>query len=55
MDPALELLEGSQERDEDTDTVPMPGFTLHVSRLPPEATDASLRKMCQCFGVQAGT
>lgn len=40
------------KEDEDTDTVPMPGFTLEVSRLPPEATDASLRKMCQCFGVK---
>eukprot|EP00434_Breviolum_minutum_P008888 symbB.v1.2.007836.t1/scaffold463.1/size291460/17 len=42
----------AKEKDEDTDTVPMPGFTLHISRLPLEATDASLRKMCQCFGLQ---
>ncbi|CAJ1374533.1 unnamed protein product [Effrenium voratum] len=40
-----------KDRDEDTDTVPL-GFTLHVSRLPPDATESSLRKMCQYFGVQ---
>lgn len=42
----------AKEKDEDTDTVPMPGFTLNISRLPSEATDASLRKMCHCFGLQ---
>lgn len=51
-DKADQANELEDEYDEGEDTVPGQGSELHISRLPPAATEDSLKRVCQAFGLQ---
>lgn len=47
-----ELDDNVQEQDEEADEVTGLGFELCIKGLPPEASDESVRRICQAFGLQ---